>query len=69
MSTLSVPLPPHLDEFVSDQVKEGLASNKAEVVRKALKMLQEEVAVMAVLKAEQEPSLKGNLKKLAKKIK
>ena len=51
MSTLSVPLPPHLDEFVSDQVKEGLASNKAEVVRKALKMLQEEVAVMAVLKA------------------
>jgi len=69
MSTLSVPLPPHLDEFVSDQVKEGLASNKAEVVRKALKLLQEEAAVMAVLKAEQEPNLRGNLKKLAKKIK
>lgn len=69
MSTLSVPLPPHLDEFVSEQVKRGLASNKADVVRKALKLLQEEAAVMAVLKAEQEPSIRGNLKKLAKKIK
>ncbi|MBI3274219.1 MAG: type II toxin-antitoxin system ParD family antitoxin [Candidatus Colwellbacteria bacterium] len=69
MSTLSVPLPPHLDEFVSGQVKKGLASNKADVVRKALKLLQEEEAVMAVLKAEQEPNLKGSLEKLAKKIK
>jgi putative addiction module CopG family antidote len=69
MSTLSVPLPPNLDEFVSDQVKKGLASNKADVVRRALKLLREEEAVMAVLKAEREPTLKGNLEKLAKKIK
>lgn len=69
MSTLSVPLPPQLEEFISRQVKKGLASNKADVVRKALKLLEEEEAVLAVLKSEQEPNLSGDLKKLAKKIK
>lgn len=69
MSTLSVPLPPHLEEFVKDQVKQGQAANKAEVVRKALKLLREEEAIMAVLKAEKEPTLKGDLRKLAKKFK
>lgn len=72
MSTLSVPLPPHLDEFISDQVKRGLASNKAEVVRKALRLLQEEEAVYAVLKSEQEVQegkiLRGKLKTLASKL-
>lgn len=73
MSVLSVPLSPNLDEFISEQVKKGLASNKAEVVRKALKLLQEEEALYAVLKSEQEVKegkvLRGNLKALAKKIK
>lgn len=73
MSTLSVPLPPHLEEFISDQIKKGLASNKAEVVRKALKLLREEEAINAVLRSEQEVSegkiLRGDLRKLIKKIK
>lgn len=69
MSTLSVPLPPHLEEFITDQIKKGLASNKAEVVRKALKLLEEEEAINAVLRAEREPTLRGDLKKLIKKIK
>ncbi len=73
MSTLSVPLPPNLDEFVRNQVKNGLASNKAEVVRKALKLLEKEKAINAVLKSEQEVSerklLRGDLRKLIKKIK
>ena len=73
MSILSVPLPPHLDEFISEQVRSGLASNKAEVVRKALKLLQEEEAVCAVLKSEQEVRegkvLRGSLKLLAGRIK
>lgn len=69
MSTLSVPLSPHLEEFITEQVKKGLASNKAEVVRKALKLLEEEEAVMAVLKAEKEPTIRGDLRKLIKKIK
>ena len=73
MSTLSVPLPPHLEEFISDQIKKGLASNKAEVVRKALRLLREEEAINAVLRSEQEVSegklLQGDLRKLLKKIK
>ena len=72
MSTLSVPLPPHLDEFVSNQVKSGLASNKADVVRKALKFLQEEEAIRVVLESEREIKdgkiLRGDLRQLAKKI-
>lgn len=73
MSTLSVPLPPHLEEFISDQVKKGLASNKADVVRKALRLLREEEAIRVVLESEREISegkiLRGDLRKLAKKIK
>jgi len=69
MSTLSVPLPPNLDEFVRNQVKNGLASNKADVVRKALKLLREEEAINEVLRAEKEPILRGDLRKLAKKLK
>ena len=68
MSTLSVPLPAHLEELVKKLAKQR-GSNKAEVVRHALELLAEEEAVMAVLKAEQEPILRGNLKDLAKKFK
>lgn len=73
MSTLSVPLPPHLEEFVNDQVKQGLAANKAEVIRKALKLLREEEAIRVVLESEREIGegkvLRGDLRKLIKKIK
>ena len=69
MSTLSVPLPPNLEEFVKNQVKQGHAANKAEVVRKALKLLEAEEAINAVLKAEKEPTLRGDIRKLMKKIK
>ncbi len=68
MTTLSVPLPAHLEELVKRLAKQR-GSNKAEVVRHALELLAEEEAVMAVLKAEQEPILRGNLKDLVKKIK
>lgn len=68
MTTLSVPLPSHLEELVKRLAKQR-GSNKAEVVRHALELLAEEEAVMAVLKAEQEPILRGNLKDLVKKIK
>ncbi len=73
MTTISVPLPSNLEEFVKNQVKQGRAANKAEVVRRALTMLEEEEAVQAVLQAQREiesgKGLKGDLKKLAKKFK
>ena len=72
MVTLSIPLSPTLEEFINVLVKEGFAQNKAEVVRKALRLLAEEQAIGAVLKAEQEVRegkvLRGDFKKLARKM-
>lgn len=72
MSTLSVPLNPALEEFIDSFVKKGRASNKAEVVRQALRLLSEEEAVTDVLKAQLEiragKVLRGDLRKLAEQI-
>ena len=68
MSTLSVPLPPNLEETVNRLVKEGYGANKADVVRKAIKRLGDEQAVEAVLRAEKETPLGGDLRTLMKKL-
>lgn len=68
MSTLSVPLTPELEIAVGQLVKSGVASNKAAVVRRAIEKFVEDEAVNAVLLAEHEPTLRGNLKTLMRKI-
>ena len=72
MSTLSVPLTPKLEETINGFVKSGYAPNKAEVVRKALRLLAREEAVLAVLEAERElddgKGLRGDLDVLAKRL-
>ncbi|KKT74605.1 MAG: hypothetical protein UY17_C0036G0008 [Candidatus Beckwithbacteria bacterium GW2011_GWC2_47_9] len=68
MTTISVPLPPNLENFINQQVKAGKAPNKAEVVRRAIMRLSEAEAVNAVLNAQNEPTLKGDLRRLMKKI-
>ena len=68
MATLSVPLPKELEEFIESQVRLGKLENKAAVVRRALRLLAEQEAIEAVLKADQEPSIRGDLDKLAKKL-
>ncbi len=68
MATLSVPLTKDLEEFIESQVRLGKLENKAAVVRRALRLLAEQEAIMSVLKAEQEPSIRGDLDKLAKKL-
>ncbi|MEK7553043.1 MAG: type II toxin-antitoxin system ParD family antitoxin [Patescibacteria group bacterium] len=72
MSTLSVPLSPTQEEFIKNMVKSGAAANKADVVRKALKLLAEEEAVMTVLKAEEEfrqgKYFTGDLEKIIRKF-
>ncbi len=72
MSTLSVPLNPKLEEFIDSFVKKGRAANKAEVVRQALRLLEEEEAVADILKAQQEirdgKALHGDLRVLAKQL-
>ena len=67
MTTLSVPLPAHLEELVKRLAKQR-GSNKAAIVREALELLAEEEAIAAVLKAEKEPALKGDLRTLARKF-
>lgn len=69
MSTISVPLPPELEAFINDQVKSGRAANKAHVVRYALQRLSEEEAIADILRAQQEPTVRGNLRELVKKYK
>jgi len=73
MSTISVPLPANLEEFVNRMVKSGNAANKADVVRKALKRMSDEEAVDAILEAEREiangKGLRGDFRELVKKFK
>ncbi len=68
VATLSVPLTKDLEEFIESQVRLGKLENKAAVVRRALRLLAEQEAIATVLKADQEPSVRGDLDKLAKKL-
>lgn len=72
MSTLSVPLTPELEKAIEKMVKAGIAPNKAEAVRMAIKFFSEEQAVQSVLIAQKEARegklLKGNLRDLLKQI-
>ncbi|MEI8270286.1 MAG: ribbon-helix-helix domain-containing protein [bacterium] len=69
MTTISVPLPHQMAKELNNLVKMGIGSNKADVVRRAITRFLEEEAVAAVLRAEREPSLSGDLRALAKTIK
>jgi len=68
MSTLSVPLTPDLEEFINNMVKSGRAANKADVVRRALREMEENAVIEKILKAQREPSLRGDLRELATQI-
>lgn len=73
MSTISVPLSPHLEEQLNHLVKSGYGSNKADVLRRALTRVSEDQAVEDVLRASKEITLglglSGDLRELAKKFK
>jgi Arc/MetJ-type ribon-helix-helix transcriptional regulator len=69
MSTISVPLNSKLEVALDNLIKSGVANNRAAVMRKALERFTEDEAVAAVLRASQEPTLRGDLKDLMKKIK
>ena len=68
MTTLSIPISPEQEEFIQKYIKEGKADNKAQVVRRALKKFAEDEAVEAVLRAEKEKPLKGDLRMLMNKL-
>jgi Arc/MetJ-type ribon-helix-helix transcriptional regulator len=66
---LSVPLTPRLEEMIDKLVSDGVAANKAELARKAIEYFAEQQAIEDVLRAEREPTLRGDFKELIKKFK
>ncbi len=73
MSTISVPLSPELEKELNNLIESGYGSNKADVVRRAIKRVAEDEALEVLLRAQKEISLglglKGDLRELAKKLK
>ena len=67
MTTLSVPVDDKLRKFVEDEA-ERRCTNKADIVRYAIKRLAEEEAVERILRASREPSLSGNLRDLVDQL-
>ncbi|TSC84522.1 MAG: hypothetical protein G01um101417_187 [Parcubacteria group bacterium Gr01-1014_17] len=68
MTTLSIPIPTELEIFIQREIEQKRSPNKAAVVRRALHRLAEEEAVAAVLRSHNEPVLRGDLRKLIKKL-
>lgn len=72
MTTISVPIPAHMEESLNKLVASGYGSNKADVMRRSLAQTIEDEAFSAVLRAEQEVRegkiYKGDLKDLISKI-
>lgn len=72
MSTLSVPLTPKLENIIDQMVRDGVAENKAALVRFAIEKFAEDQVIKDILEAQQEFAdkkfLKGDIRTLAKKI-
>ena len=70
MTTISVPVPKNLEDFINQMVASGEAETKAEVVRKALRKYADEEVFASVLKSRQNIKegkvLSGNLVNLVK---
>ncbi len=69
MTTISIPITAEQEKFIRSYIKEGKAENKAQVVRRALAKMAEDEAVEAVLRAQTEPLLKGDIRTLMRKFK
>ena len=69
MTTISVPIPPAMEESLNELIRNGRGANKAEIVRRAIDVFLEKEAIDEVIRAAQEPSLSGDLRELMKKFK
>ncbi len=67
MTTISVPLSAGDLKFLEDKVAET-GRTKADIMREALKLYADEMAVVRILRAAAEPSLDGDLDALASRI-
>lgn len=72
MSTISVPLSPEQEQSLNGLVASGYGSNKADVIRRALKKASEDEAVRVVIEAQMEiadgKGLTGDLRELMRAI-
>ncbi len=68
MTTLSVPLTPELSKYIEEAAK-STGLTKSDIMRQALTMYAEEQAIRKILLARAEPSLEGDLDKLAAQFK
>lgn len=68
MSTLSVPLTEDLLSQIDWLIQNGIAANRADAARKALKKYIDDQVVEQILRASKEPRLEGDLDELAKKF-
>lgn len=72
MSTITVPLPRDLEDFINNEVSSGRGESKAHIVREALVRLREEKALAGLHEAEADIKegrvFRGDLSKLLKKM-
>ncbi len=72
MSTITVPLPRDLEDFINNEVSSGRGESKAHIVREALVRLREEKALACLHEAEVDIKegrvFRGDLSKLLKKM-
>lgn len=68
MTTVSVPLSDDMLRHIQELIDRGIAANKADAIRKAVKKYLEDQAVETILQARKEPTLEGDLDELAKKF-
>ena len=69
MSTLSIPLSDDRLKQIQSLIDQGVADNKASLVRKAIDKFIEDQVIEAILKAQKEPRLSGDLDELAARFK
>ena len=72
MTTISVPVKAEEEKFIDDYIKSGQAENKAQVFRRALRLLAEEDVLSRLLRSQEDVKqgkvLKGDFRKLLKKF-
>ncbi len=72
MTTISIPLNQELVDFIQDMIDDNKAETKAEVVRMALRKLQEERLIKEIVEARDSVKkygvFSGDLDKLVEKI-
>ncbi|MFZ2521939.1 MAG: hypothetical protein WAX44_02300 [Minisyncoccia bacterium] len=73
MTTISVPISPKNERFISSLVKSGKAANKAHAVRQALDLYAEEELLKNIFEAEKDIKngrvFSGDLREIVRKFK